>query len=405
MEVVHVVTLLGRFRNARLLYFGMVGTLCFAVQQLILHVLTDNPFDATSANSIGFVASAQLNFMLSRYLTWRDRRSNRFISQWAKFNVTVLSSLVVNTMVFYVLYTLTAVMALASAIAVIIGTGVSYVANNLMTFQAAPQGEQERVPPVCEVQEILNFTNGVAFFLPAYNEAANLPATVQGLANYFRELRCRFTIIIVDDGSTDNTREVVEQLIDSVDCGFFNSIKLVQHQRNRGYGAALRTGIKAALGTDHDYVAFCDADGQFQAASLGTLLSSLIWNRADVAVGYRINRADSLKRKLMGKGWHFLSRLVLGFAPVARDVDCGFKVFSRKVLEKITDSLCGDNAVISPELLARISLADFAISEAGLTHLTRQHGTQTGASLKVVIRSIVQLFELRRILKKEEVQV
>lgn len=400
-----MVKLSGRFRSARLLYFGMVGLLCFGVQQLILHVLTGNPFDATSANSIGFVTSAQLNFVLSRNLTWRDRRSNRFISQWVKFNATAFSSLVVNTIVFYTLYTLTAFMAVASATAVVIGTGVSYMANNVMTFQGSPtNSEEERVPMSFEVGAILENSSGIAFFLPAFNEEANIGRTIIKLYEYLKQFSCQFSIIVVDDGSADRTAEVVSDLIWRLGIGT-NQIILIEHPVNRGYGAALRSGIKAALNMGHEFIAFCDSDGQFLPESLGTLLVNMIDNKADVAVGYRIARADSLKRKLMGKGWHMLSRFVLGFSPGARDVDCGFKVFSRKVLEKIADNLRGDNAVISPELLARISLAGFTISEAGLTHHARQYGTQTGANLKVVIRSLVQLFELRRILKKEEVQV
>src|ERR1039457_4972366 len=110
--------------------------------------------------------------------------------------------------------------------------------------------------------------DGVAFFMPAYHEAANLRVLVPRTVDYFRRLACPFTVIIVDDGSTrDDTYETAERLAQA----FPGQVQAIHHPQNKGYGAALRSGIRGALRTGHRLIAFCDADGQFDIQSFGTL--------------------------------------------------------------------------------------------------------------------------------------
>ena len=163
----------------------------------------------------------------------------------------------------------------------------------------------------------------------------------------------------------------------------------------------VQTGLRTALETGHGLIAFCDADNQFDIESFGTLLTALQDANADLAVGYRIARADSLKRRLMGSLWHWLSTRVLDFGGV-RDVDCGFKVFTRRVLIGVVPRLRGDYATISPEMFAHAIAAGYTIAEAGITHKPRTYGRQTGSDLKVVIRSLVRLFQLRQAFRKEQ---
>jgi dolichol-phosphate mannosyltransferase len=226
-------------------------------------------------------------------------------------------------------------------------------------------------------------------FLPAWNEADNLPHVVADAVAYLRSRDEPFTVIIVDDGSTDHTPEVIRQL----DMAYPDCIHYVRHSRNLGYGAALRTGFRAGLETDREWIGFCDADGQFKPQDIGRLIDKAIEYDSDIAIGYRLERADSLKRRLMGKGWHYLSRLILGYKAV--DVDCGMKVFRRHVIESLMRQLRTEYATISPELLARAHRARYRMVEAGVAHYPRVHGTQSGASLGVVWASLVGLVGLR----------
>ncbi len=399
----------------RVVRFGMVAGSCALLQLLILEFLTHLGVNRVLANGIGFVISAQANFTLSALFTWRDRkprlaRHTKSISatkagiwatRWAKFNTTALVALAVNELVFAVALHEGIALFIGSAVGILSGAIVTFSVNHFVTFgdssrkQTEP-GIAEHRPGLARIRAKVQ-KEGVAFFLPAFNEAHNLRILVPKLVNYFHSLNCPFTVIIVNDGSAaDDTYETAERMADAYpDC-----LRVVHHSHNMGYGAALQTGLRNALDTGHGLIAFCDADNQFDIESFGTLLAALQDANADLAVGYRIARADSLKRRLMGSLWHWLSTRVLDFGGV-RDVDCGFKVFTRRVLIGVVPRLRGDYATISPEMFAHAIAAGYTIAEAGITHKPRTYGRQTGSDLKVVIRSLVRLFQLRRAFRKE----
>jgi putative flippase GtrA len=407
------VSLFRRLWQYRAVRFGAVAASCTLGQLLVLGWLTRLGVGKVLANGIGFGLSAQANFVLSAQVTWRDRKPLRdrsartglgaslgpWPARWARFNTVAIAALAVNELVFTMGAHAGFQLLKASLAGIVAGAAFTFTLNNLVTFRRETtrksfRAQLERRPSLTEINGRAQ-QDGVAFFLPAYNEAANLRNIVPGIVDYFWQLACPFTIIIVDDGSTgDDTFEAAEQLA----CNFPGYVRAVHHSRNKGYGAALRTGFRAALGTGHGLIGFCDADDQFEIASFGTLLAALQDHAADLAVGYRIARADSLKRRVMGRSWQWLSSLVLG-ARTARDVDCGFKIFTRAVLKDVEPRISGGYAAVSPEILTRAVSAGYTMAEAGVTHKSRTHGRQTGSDFKVVILSLVYLFKLRLALR------
>jgi putative flippase GtrA len=407
--------LLKRLWRYRAVRFGAVAASCTIGQLLVLAWLTHLGVGKVLANGIGFGLSAQANFVLSARVTWRDRKPHRnrsaqtglsaslgaWPARWASFNTVAIAALAVNELVFTMGGHAGLRLLPASLAGIVAGAAFTLTLNNLVTFRAqttrkSVSAQLERRPGLTEINGRAQ-RDGVAFFLPAYNEAANLRNIVPGIVAYFCQLACPFTIIIVDDGSTaDDTFEAAEQLA----LRYPGYVQAVHHSKNKGYGAALRTGFRAALATGHGLIGFCDADDQFEIASFGTLLTALVEHEADLAVGYRIARADSLKRRVMGRSWHWLSSLVLG-AKSARDVDCGFKIFTRAVLQEVEPQITGGYAAVSPEILSRAATAGYTMAEAGVTHKPRSHGRQTGSDLKVVILSLVYLFQLRLALRTE----
>jgi putative flippase GtrA len=357
-----------------------------------------------------------VNFALSALFTWRDRKPRLarhaksikativgvWVSRWAKFNITALLALAINEVVFAIALHAGVKLIVGSAAGILSGAIVTFSVNHFITFrnstrETTPSEIAERRPSLAylraKVQE-----EGVAFVLPAFNEADNLSILVPKLVYYFYALSCPFSVIIVDDGSAaDDTYEIAERMSEA----YTGYVHVVHHPENMGYGAAIKTGLRSALGTEHGLIAFCDADNQFDSESFGTLLAALRDANADVAVGYRIDRADSLKRRIMGSLWHWLSTHMLDFGGV-RDVDCGFKVFTRQVLIDVVPRLRGGYATVSPEILVRSKATGYNIVEAGVIHRPRTYGRQTGSDLKVVIRSVVRLFQLRRALRKEQ---
>lgn len=231
---------------------------------------------------------------------------------------------------------------------------------------------------------------GTAMFLPAWNEAGNLPTVVSDSVSYLQSRNEPFVVIIVDDGSSDNTADVARTL----EGNYPGCVRLVQHDSNKGYGAALRTGFKTCLEYNYAWNGFCDADGQFNPQDIGRLIENAVDEDSDIAIGYRIARADNFKRRAMGRAWHELSRALLGYKAI--DVDCGFKVFRRHSLQYLNEHLTGDHATISPEILARAFRARMKVTEVGVEHLPRRSGEQSGASLNVIWASIMGLIFIRQ---------
>ncbi len=367
--------------------FVAIGAVCFFVQWLIVHGLLF--LMATFvADGIGFLVSAQLNLVLSRRFTWADTYHapswSAKIRNWAEYNGVVILAALVNAAVFTVLvHPLGQVLALLGA--TLISTSFSFLINHFVVFR--PKVQEDTLTQTGAYQP-----ESVAVFLPAFNEAENLPIIVSQLDALLQPYGQSYAIIIVDDGSMDATGTVADQL-----ATIFDHIRVVHHPQNRGYGATLRTGLEAGLETGSQWIGFLDADGQFESADFIKLIQSAQQTESEIAIGYRIVRADSFKRRLMGRSWHLISSFILGFK--AKDVDCGMKVFRRDALAELMPLLQGEYATISPEILALATQRKHRIVEVGVSHFERQYGEQTGANLKVVIGSFKDLFEIRRSLR------
>ncbi len=227
-------------------------------------------------------------------------------------------------------------------------------------------------------------TPSVAVFFPAYNEADNIATTVADAVRVLDQLGGEYQVIVVDDGSRDQTAEVVAAAITAYAP---SDVVLARHDVNRGYGAALRTGFDAACASGLDWAFFTDADGQFDMAELVGFLTVAQVTRADLVVGYRVHRADPLVRRVNARMWGWLSNLLVRHG--VRDVDCAFKLIRCSVLADL--HLTGEAATISPELVAKARRSGARIVELPVSHFPRQHGEPSGARFSVVARSLLDL--------------
>ena len=223
----------------------------------------------------------------------------------------------------------------------------------------------------------LEFGNmNLSVFFPAYNEEANLKATVNKAQRVLNELNLEYEIIIVDDGSRDNTGEIAEQLSKQD-----KRVRAIHHPQNRGYGGAIKSGLYAAR---YDWIAFTDADGQYNFSEITNFLN--LTDRADLIIGYRKKRADSPIRKINAQLFNWEMFFLFGLK--AKDVDCGFKLIKKKVVDTI-GPLQSEGAMIEAELLIRAKKAGFKFIQIPVTHLPRKVGKQTGADLKVIFKGAV----------------
>jgi glycosyltransferase involved in cell wall biosynthesis len=221
---------------------------------------------------------------------------------------------------------------------------------------------------------------GLSVFLPCHNEEGNLARVVDNFRAHLDRFACAYEIIIVDDGSRDRTGEIADGLAASD-----SRIKVVHHPVNRGYGAAVISGLRAAT---LSWVLLCDGDGQFDAAEIGRLLPMAA--HFDVVVGRRIKRADRLMRRINGQAWTALVRLLFGIK--VSDVDCGFKLFKREFTGDL--QLNARGAMISTELMVKVARRGARICEVDVAHLPRLAGEQSGANPKVIMRAFAELFRL-----------
>jgi len=225
----------------------------------------------------------------------------------------------------------------------------------------------------------------LSYFFPAHNEEANLEGLVAEALTTLPTLAEAFEIIVVDDGSRDATGRLADELA-AANPGV---VRAVHHEMNQGYGAALRSGFRAA---SHDHVAFTDGDRQFRVADLERLIERLAGgDRPDAVVGYRIRRADPLVRTVYARLYR-LANLIF-FRLRVRDVDCACKLFRRAALDGIAVESGG--AFFSAELLIKLEAAGRTVVEVGVPHYPRTAGSPTGARPSVVLRAVRDFWRLR----------
>lgn len=220
----------------------------------------------------------------------------------------------------------------------------------------------------------------ITAFFPAHNEEANIGELAKKTSKVLSELCEEYEIIVVNDGSKDKTKEVVENLMKED-----KHIRLINHEVNKGYGAALKSGFYNAK---YEWIFFTDGDGQFDVSEIKKLID--LSKDCDIATGYRIKRQDPIHRKINAFAWGTLVKLLFGFK--VKDVDCAFKLIKKEIIDKI--QLEADGAMISTELLAKANKLGYRIKEVGVNHYPRKAGKQTGAKLKVILRAFKELFKL-----------
>ena len=223
----------------------------------------------------------------------------------------------------------------------------------------------------------------LSIVIPVYNEVANIAGVVERTAAHMDRGGIRYEINVVDDGSDDGTAGVLRRIMAQ-----HPRLRVVRHEVNRGYGAAIRTGLQTARG---GHILVSDGDGQFLIEDLEPLWTKR--TQADMVLGYREQRRDPVVRRLAG--WLYgrvLVRVTLGGR--FRDVNCGFKLIARPVLDGM--ELESTGALISAELLTRARLRGARFAEVGVRHFPRRYGDATGLLPRVVLRMFGELVTLRR---------
>ena len=224
----------------------------------------------------------------------------------------------------------------------------------------------------------------LSVFFPCYNEEATVETTVSKAKKILENIAGQWEIIIVNDGSKDRTGEISEKLAKQD-----KRIKVISHNPNRGYGGAFKSGFYNAK---YPWVTFTDADGQFDFAEITNFIKKQKETNADLVIGYYKKRQVSKTKILTSKMWEFAVWLLFGLH--VRDIDCGFKLVSKKVIDTIPKLESERGAFISSEFLIKSRKSGFNIVEIPITHYPRVAGAGTGRNLNVIIQSFKDLFRL-----------
>jgi len=231
--------------------------------------------------------------------------------------------------------------------------------------------------------------NNLSIFFPAYNEAENIEATLKDALLYAPLVAKKFEIIVVDDGSSDQTAFKVSLLAEK-----YPTIRLISHKHNKGYGAAVKTGLRVAK---YDWIFFTDSDRQFHFDELPRFIS--LRDKADIIVGRRLKRRDPILRLIIAQILLKYWNLAL-FGLSMKDVDCAYKLIPSKYIKKLR--LITESAITVTEMMVKLKRMGLTIYETPVIHYPRRCGIQTGSHPGVILRAFKESFKLWKELNQQK---
>ena len=224
----------------------------------------------------------------------------------------------------------------------------------------------------------------LSVFLPAYNEEKMLAETTQKIVLVLQKVVDDYEVIIVNDGSKDQTGKIADKLASGN-----KKIKVIHHPKNRGYGAAVKTGTYAAR---YPWIVLFDSDGQFDFKEITKFFKKQEQTNADMVWGYVLDRKVPFARKVNTFLWSWIVFFVFGLK--VKWSDCGFRIFRKEVVDKIPKLESERGAFISSEFLIKAKKCGFTMAQVAVSHYPDIGGGSTGADLKVIIKSFTDLFKL-----------
>jgi glycosyltransferase involved in cell wall biosynthesis len=231
----------------------------------------------------------------------------------------------------------------------------------------------------------------VSAFFPCYNDANTIAGLVRMAETSLKRITDDYEIIVVNDASTDNSADVLAELGKEVP-----GLRVVEHEKNRGYGGALISGFAAAT---KDYVFYTDGDGQYDPSELVKLADSMAPG-VDVVNGYKLSRQDPWYRQVIGSFYQDVTRRLFSF-PI-RDVDCDFRLLRRYVFDCL--QLESSNGAICIELVRKLSDSGFRMVEVPVHHYARAYGTSQFFKPRRIARALRAVFfwYVRLVLLREQ---
>lgn len=230
----------------------------------------------------------------------------------------------------------------------------------------------------------------ISAFFPAYNDDGTIASMVVEMDHVLRSMTDDYEIIVVNDGSSDSTHHILEEL-----SKFKSRLRIITHKKNKGYGAALISGFENST---KDLIFYTDGDAQYDVGEMSILLDALK-DDVDIVNGYKISRSDPLHRIVIGYIYNRIVKLLFNLK--LKDVDCDFRLIRRSVFERV--ELESSSGIICVELIWKLESSGFKFTEVPVHHYFRTHGKSQFFNFRRVfavgvglIRLWVELVLLRR---------
>ncbi len=224
---------------------------------------------------------------------------------------------------------------------------------------------------------------GLSVFFPAYNDSGTIASLVIAAVQTAGTLTPDFEVLVINDGSSDSTAAIIDEL-----ARLYPQVRAIHHEKNRGYGGALRTGFASAA---KDWIFYTDGDAQYDPREMARL-----WEKAgpgvDLVNGYKISRSDPLHRVIIGRVYHHTVKILFGLT--VRDVDCDFRLMRRQIFDRV--HLEKSSGVICLEMMKKITDAGFAIAEVPVHHYHRAYGKSQFFNFRRLARTAVDVLKLWR---------
>jgi glycosyltransferase involved in cell wall biosynthesis len=223
---------------------------------------------------------------------------------------------------------------------------------------------------------------GLSVFFPAYNDAGTIASLVITSVKVAATLTDDYEVIVINDGSSDDTAKILDELARI----YPDHVRIIHHQKNRGYGGALRSGFAAAT---KDFVFYTDGDAQYDPAEMSVLWAKMS-DDVDWVNGWKISRSDPAHRIVIGRLYHYYVKTLFGLK--VRDVDCDFRLMRRKIFDVVR--LEKNSGVICLEMMKKFQDAGFRVAEQPVHHYHRAHGKSQFFNFRRVGRTLLDVHKL-----------
>lgn len=223
----------------------------------------------------------------------------------------------------------------------------------------------------------------VSLVIPAYNDETTIRAVVEEGLRVFEGYAESYEVIVVVDGSPDRSGEIADRLAEEHP----GVVRVVHHDRNRGYGATLRAGASASR---HEWICMVDGDNEYAVSDLRKMLDMRDFYRLIVA--FRYKKLYSSSRIFISFVYNQLLRLL--FRTPFRDVSTGIRAFHRSILEEI--ELTSNSPFVGAELAIKAMLRGFPVGQVGIQTFPRSFGRGTSTTVANIRSTIRDMLRVRR---------